>query len=116
IFNNSAAVPATGAITIQAGGALSVSGAHTTLATWLADTRLSTASTGALSLVADSAEAFDPGSNVGAGSHDTISLGANVAATANYTGTYTPSGSGYFVGGGGGTINFPNTGVFTGAI
>jgi len=112
-FNSSAAIPATGTITVQAGGALAVSvgSAYSTLGGWMGDAHLSTSSTGALALTAASSEAFNPG----ASSFSTLSLGAIVGGSFAYTGTYTPSASGYFAGGGGGTILFSNTNAFTGA-
>ncbi len=100
------AIPATGSIVVGDTGALGVAGAYTTLAGWLGDSRLSTASTGTLALTADSSESF------GFGSYTSLSLGAAVGVTAIYTGTYTPTGSTYRVGGGGGTIKFSGANTF----
>lgn len=109
-FANGAAIPATGAITVQSGGALSISGAHNTIAGWLGNPALSTASTGAISFAGAGphADPYTPGAFA------TLSLGANVGVTATYTGTYTPPSTAYFAGGGGGTIIFSNSPAFTG--
>jgi fibronectin-binding autotransporter adhesin len=108
-FADDGAVPDTGVIRIDNNGALSVSGVHTTLAGWLEDARLSTSSTGALALTADSAENFNPSAFAG------LSLGAELGKTVNYSGTITPTAGGYFVGGGGGTIVFTNANAITGS-
>jgi autotransporter-associated beta strand protein len=109
-FANASAIPATGSIVVGSGGALGVSGVYTTLAGWLGDSHLSNTSTGALALVADSSESFDAGTP-GFGS---LSLGAAVGTTVNYTGTITPASGVYRVGGGGGTLNLNNTNAITG--
>ncbi len=108
-FDTAAAIPTTGMITVGSFGALSVSGAHETLASWLGESRLDIASSGALALVADSSENFVPGA------FTNLSLGSQVGSTVVYTGTITPSAAGYLIGGGGGSIEFSNTNAFTGA-
>ncbi|MBX3741492.1 MAG: autotransporter-associated beta strand repeat-containing protein [Akkermansiaceae bacterium] len=108
-FADAAAIPATGTITMGQNGALSVSGVHSTLAGWIGEAKLATTSVGALALTADSNEAFNPTGFNG------LSLGAEVGKTVVYTGTITASTGGYFVGGGGGNIEFSNQNTFTGA-
>lgn len=110
-FNSVSAIPATGSIVVGSGGALSVSGAYPTLAGWLSESRLSSASTGALALVADSSENFDAGTP----GYGLLSLGAAVGSTVNYTGTITPASGIDRVGGGGGTLNLNNTNAITGS-
>lgn len=105
-FGSAASVPSTGAITMTGGGAIAVGGAYATLADITADTRI-TKTGGAYALAGDSAEAFTP-------PNANISLGAQLGSVAKYTGTLTSSGTNYQVGGGGGTILFPNDGAFTG--
>lgn len=108
-FADAAAIPATGNITLSANGALSVSGVHSTLAGWIGEAKLLTTATGALALTGNSSEAFNP---VG---FNGLSLGAQVGSTVVYTGLITASANGYFVGGGGGSIEFSNANTFTGS-
>jgi len=103
------AIPTTGTITVGQRGALAVAGAYTTLAGWLGESKLSVLSTGALALTGDSSEAFTPAT------YTTLSLGAAVGTTVNYTGTITPGAPGYYIGGGGGTLTFGNANTLTGA-
>jgi len=107
-FADAAAVPVTGNITVGVNGSLSVSGVHTTLAGWLGNSKLVTTSTGALALTGNSSEAYNP---IG---FNGLSLGAQVGSTVVYTGAITASAAGYFVGGGGGSIEFSNLNAFTG--
>ena len=109
-FLNASAIPATGSIVVGPGGAVSVSGVYTTLAGWLGESHLSTTSTGALALTMDSTESFDPGTP----GYTSLSLGAAVGKTVNYTGTITPASGVYRVGGGGGTLNLNNPNAITG--
>ena len=104
VFSSTSALPTTGAILISAGGALNATGAYTA-ATWLSSGKISTASTGALALVADSAEAISMGSYTG------LSLGA--AGNYTYSGTLTPADTTYHLGGGGGTLTISS--VLSGA-
>ncbi|MBX3740928.1 MAG: autotransporter-associated beta strand repeat-containing protein [Akkermansiaceae bacterium] len=112
-FINAASLPSNGANSLVIGdnGAVSVAGAFTTaLAPILADERLSGASTGALALQVDSDVNFDASAKF-----QTLSLGADVGSSpVTYTGTITPGSSGYFIGGGGGTITFGNDNAFSG--
>jgi autotransporter-associated beta strand protein len=107
----SGALPATGVVTLNVGGALSVSGVHATIAGWLGEARLAAGAAGAFALVGNSAEAFNPSA---AGSGD-LSLGAELGVTAVYTGTTTPGANGYFVGGGGGSLVLANADTVSGA-
>lgn len=108
-FANAGAIPATGTVTIQARGAVQLSGAFTTFADVLSHPRISTSSTGAIALTENSSADFT------AGSFNTLSLGAALGTTVEYTGTITPGSSGYYVGGGGGSIEFTNANTFSGA-
>jgi fibronectin-binding autotransporter adhesin len=112
-FINAASLPSNGADSLVIGinGAVSVAGLFTTdLAPILADARLSGASTGAIALQVDSSVNFDASAKF-----QTLSLGADVGSSpVTYTGTITPGSSGYFIGGGGGSITFTNANAFTG--
>lgn len=115
-FANTGALPSNGAgsLSIGASGAVSVSGIHTTIAGWVSDSRLATSSTGALALQGtSSSENFDASAT--GTNYQTLSIGADTTASVNYTGTITPGSTGYYVGGGGGTITFSNANAFTGA-
>lgn len=106
-FGSTAAIPTGANKVVLNGGAISVSGAYSTLADVLADTQI-TKTSGALALTADSSENFTaPNTN--------ISVGAALGSTVKYTGTITTSANNYNLGGGGGTIVFTNTNAFTGA-
>ena len=60
-FDNSGALPSTGGITINAGGALAVAGAQTTAMGWLGSGKIATSSAGALALVGTMAETISMG-------------------------------------------------------
>jgi autotransporter-associated beta strand protein len=109
-FGSVSAIPVTGSILLGSGGALAVAGAYTTLADWLAESRLSRDSIGALALTADSSENFDAGT----AGFMSLSLGAAVGTVVNYTGANTPVRGVYNFGGGGGTLNLPNANTITG--
>ena len=100
-FGASGDIPGTGNITINGGGALVVAGAYTTAATWLTSNKIATSSAGALALVGADNE------TVSMGSWASLSLGASGAAT--FSGTLTPAGTTYELGGGGGTLTFSPT-------
>lgn len=68
---------------------------------------INTGSIGALALTGDTSENLDFSSNDPYGGFSNLSLGA--IGTVNYTGTLTPNGTTYFLGGGGGTLNFHST-------
>lgn len=105
-------VPTTGTITVGDKGALSVAGAFTTLNSVLTDSRFSNLSTGALALTGSSSENFSP---AGTNAASTLSLGAAYGSTVVYTGNINRGTTGYFVGGGGGSIEFSNADAFTGS-
>jgi autotransporter-associated beta strand protein len=109
VFTSTAAVPAgTGNISVKSGGALNVTGAYGTVSGWLASNNISTASSGALALTATaSSEAISMSGYAG------LSLGS--AGATIYTGTLTPAGSTYRLGGGGGALTLPNDNSLTGA-
>ena len=72
-----------------------VTGAYSTVTNWLNSGKIATASAGALALTGTDSEA------ISMGSYASLSLGASGA---DYSGTLTPSGSIYRLGGGGGTL------------
>jgi fibronectin-binding autotransporter adhesin len=98
-------VPSTGAISIQSGGTLNLAGAFTT--TGVALTTISTASTGLLALTGDLTE------NINFGSHSSLRLGATT--NASLTGTISPSGGTYRLGGGGASLTLASANALTGA-
>ncbi len=95
-FDNTGAVPASGTITINNGGALVSAGAYSTVNEWLGIAKINTASAGAVAINADSSE------GVNFTGYDNLSLGA----TGNYaySGTITAGANGYRLGGGTGTL------------
>jgi autotransporter-associated beta strand protein/T5SS/PEP-CTERM-associated repeat protein len=75
--------------------------------------RIVPTSAGVLALTQNSAENFDFSAS---GLNFTgASLGAGAGSNVTYTGTLTPNGSTYRLGGGGGTLTLPNTNAITGA-
>ena len=80
-------------------------GIYSTVTGWLTSGKIAVASPGAVALIADDSEP------ISMGSYASLSLGASGAAT--YSGVFTPSGSTYNLGGGGGTLTF--TPAMTGA-
>ncbi len=100
-FASVAALPGSGLITINTGGALEAAGAYTTVADWLDESPIDPSSTGALALAADSSE------NIDLRCFGPLSLGA--AANVNYTGTITPYDETYQLGGGPGTLTVAST-------
>lgn len=101
------ALPATGNIEIKSGGSLVAAGAFATVADLLASGRVITASTGSVALGANSSENIDLNSYAG------LHLGAAVNST--YTGTLTPTGNTYRLGGGGAALKLANENALTGA-
>ena len=98
-FAADSAVPSgTGNIVVQSGAALTLaaSGTYSTAAGWLASGKIAPGSTGALALIGDSSEAIDL-SAYG-------SLGLGCLGNVTYSGTITPAGSTWNLGGGGGTL------------
>lgn len=108
---NTGALPGSGTVNIQSGGALVAAGPYTTVNDWLTSNRVSTSSAGAIALTGNSSENINlPAINSGA--YSGLSLGAT--GNYSYTGTLTPVGSTYRLGGGGGTLTVPGTNVISG--
>ncbi len=105
------AVPSAGTISIGSRGALSVAGAFATLDSIVTSERVATTSSGAAALTANSSEAFSPTTLA---ANSTLSLGAAFGSAVTYTGTINRASGGYFVGGGGGSIEFSAANTFTG--
>ncbi|MDF3057621.1 MAG: putative outer rane autotransporter [Rariglobus sp.] len=97
----------TGQIFIDDSGALNTGGAYGSIQAWLDSDNISTASTGAIALIAGSSE------NINFTGYDTLSLGASTSST--YTGTITSASGGYRLGGGGATLTLSGTNALTGA-
>ncbi|MEO8613742.1 MAG: autotransporter-associated beta strand repeat-containing protein [Luteolibacter sp.] len=93
---SSGAVPSSGLITINSGGALNSTGAFTTVATWLSSGKIATGSSGSIALTGNSANAID------FTGYSNLMLGASSAAT--YSGALTAAGTTYRLGGGGSTL------------
>ncbi len=106
-FNGDSTVPSGGTIAIQSGAAVALAqtGNYSTVTGWLGSGQITPDSAGALALIADSSE------GINMGGYASLSLGASGNVT--YSGTLTPSGSTYNLGGGGGTLTF--TPAMTGA-
>lgn len=96
----------TGGIFIDSNGALNTGGAYATIQAWLDSDNIATSSNGALALTGNSAEAID------FNGYDNLSLGASTAAI--YTGTITPAGTNYRLGGGGAILTLSGTNALTG--
>ena len=92
---NVPSTPATGSIVIN-GGVLSTAG--NTAAAWLASGKIAASPTGTLALAANDNSAL----NFSGGTLNNLSLGSIGANT--FSGTITPGGNGYLLGGGGGTL------------
>jgi len=104
---NSGAAPSTGLITINSGGALNATGALGTVTAWLA--KIAVGSTGAIGLTGNSSESI----NFSTGGYNTLMLGATAAST--YTGTLTPAGTTYRLGGGGSTLTLSSANALSDA-
>ncbi len=97
-----------GGVLADAGGALNSGGAYANVQAWLDSGAISTASTGAIALTANSSENI----NFSTGGYTNLMLGAT--ATTTYSGTITPAGSLYRLGGGGSALTLSGTNVLTG--
>ena len=100
------AVPSTGLITINSAGTLYSNGAFSGVTNAL--TKIAANSTGNIALVANSSENIDFTGYTG------LMLGAQAAST--YTGTLTPAGTTYRLGGGGQALTLSNTNAITGVV
>ncbi len=114
VYTGTGVIPTSGQITTGPAGAVAAtpfwaSGASTPLGDWLASGKLSTASSGALALTSGASD-NEP---LSLGSYSTLSIGAVAGGSATYGGSLTPSGTTYYLGGGGGqlTITAPLTGA-----
>jgi fibronectin-binding autotransporter adhesin len=101
------ALPATGNITINSGGTLNATGPFTTVADWFASGRIVSTSAGSLALMGDTAE------DINLGAFPNLMIGASGNTT--YSGTITPSGTTYRLGGGTAALTLTNTNALTGA-
>jgi autotransporter-associated beta strand protein len=94
LFGSTAALPPSGGFTVQQGAA--IGGGYATLADWLGGGRLATTSAGAILLTANDATAASfadyPGMSVGG------------VGNATYSGSLTPGGDAYRLGGGAGNL------------
>ena len=102
-FSGNSAVPSSGTITINNGGALVLAstGTYSTVDGWLGSHKIAPASAGALALLANDSEL------ISMAGYPSLSLGASGSVTFN--GTLTPAGTTYNLGGGGGTLTFTPT-------
>lgn len=101
------ALPATGNITINGAGALNATGPFFTVADWLGSGRITTNSSGSLALMGDSSE------NITLGAYTSLIIGASMNSF--YSGTITPSGTTYRLGGGTASLTLANPNALTGA-
>jgi autotransporter-associated beta strand protein len=108
-FASAYAIPSLNSITINSGGALAVAGAQSNVTDWLNSGYIVSGASGAMALTSNSVS-----ENINMASWPTLSLGAAIGSNVTYTGTLTPAGSTYYVGGGGGTIVFTNVNALTG--
>jgi autotransporter-associated beta strand protein/parallel beta-helix repeat protein len=108
VLSSASSVPTVGKILIQSGGALDVSGAYSSVTAWLNSNAIHTASAGALALTGNSNENINL-AVAGGGAYANISLGS-VGAN-SYSGTLTPAGNTYYLGGGGGTLVMADNGA-----
>ena len=106
-YTNSYSVPDTGTITIGPAGALAATPIYSSTAApvtgWLNSGPIAANPMGAIALTgsANDTETITLSSSFGS-----LSLGAALGGSATYGGTLTPFGSTYYLGGGGGTLNF----------
>ena len=107
----SAAPVGANSIGILSPGAVNVGGAYTTVMGWLNSGLINPASNGAIALTGVSNETINM-TNASSVSYNSLCLGA-VAAGATYSGSLTPAGGSYNLGGGAGTLTV--TASLTGA-
>ncbi len=108
-FNQAASIGSTG-VTVTVNSGATVAAGYAIDQTDFLD-RITTASTGCAALAVNSANNLDfstAGANLAS-----VSLGAVGSAT--FTGTLTPNGTAYLLGGGGGTLTLPNASALTGS-
>ena len=98
LSSTSAIPPGTGNITINSGGALAVTGAYSTINGWMNSNKIAVSSAGVLALTGTDSE------TVTMASFPNLFIGS--AGTATFSGSLTPAGSVYCLGGGGGVLTF----------
>ena len=99
-FSSAAAIPAgTGNIAVNPGGALAATGAYNTIGGWLRSGKIAASSAGVLALTGG-----NDAETVSMASLPNLYIGASGAAT--FSGSLTPAGAAYQLGGGGGALTF----------
>jgi fibronectin-binding autotransporter adhesin len=101
------ALPSTGSVLINNSGVLQASGPYSDAAAWVNSGRLSTSSSGSIALTTDSSSNID----LTVAGYSNLMLGAT--GNSNYTGTLTPVGGVYRLGGGSATLTLPNLDALT---
>jgi autotransporter-associated beta strand protein len=96
-----------GSILVDSGGALQQGDAFTGVQNWLTSGKILASSTGAISLNGPSSE------TITFSGYDSLMLGASTSST--YTGTLTPAGTTYRLGGGGATLTLSGTNALAGS-
>ena len=96
-YSSSSALSPRSIITIDGGGAVNVVGAYTTVAGWLGSSLIDPASTGALAIRSVYTDAINMAG------YSKLSLGA-IAGGATFSGSLTPAGTTYYLGGGSGIL------------
>jgi fibronectin-binding autotransporter adhesin len=109
-FNLAAAIGGTGVTVTVGAGATAAAGYAIDQTDFL--NRITTTSTGCAALAVNSANNLNFSSGTGGANLPTVSLGA--VGNATYTGTLTPYGTNYLLGGGGGNLTLSNTNALTG--
>jgi autotransporter-associated beta strand protein len=105
-FASTNALPSTGVIAINTGGALGMTGAYANVTDWLTSGKITTNSTGALALGTASAGTSLDFTSVAGGVYSNLYVGALVPVL--YTGTLKFYNDDYRLGGGGGTLALTN--------
>ena len=98
---NAGALPTTTTVTINAAGALNATGAFSNATNWLASGQIAAGSSGAIALTGDDSE------NINFSGFGSLMLGAT--SSSNYSGTLTPAGTVYRLGGGGAALTISGT-------
>ena len=110
-FSTDSSIPTTGNILINNGGALVVNqtSGKTDVASWLGGGKIDSTSSGVIALKASSAANVDFSANGG------YNLFLGAYANSTFTGTLTPNGAIYRLGGGGATLTLSGTNTLTGS-
>jgi autotransporter-associated beta strand protein len=104
---NAGALPSTGMVTISSAASLNAIGAFATVGGWLGSGNIAASSSGDIALTGNSEE------NINFSGFPTLMLGATV--NSNYTGSLTPAGTAYHLGGGGAILTISGTNALSGA-